>query len=81
LTTPLRIDRTRLSSAILAHLGATGSLRLSGAFMELWCGWNAPTEDLRSELEGHGVSIGAPGDQVGGWELRVGAREEQLRLL
>lgn len=82
--TPPRIDRTRLSSAVLAHLGTAGHLRLSAAFMELWCGWAAPSEDLRRELEGHGVSIEAPpaGDYAGGWELRVGERKvEQLRLI
>lgn len=57
MTPPLRIDRLALSSAVLAKLSATGSLRLSAAFMTLWCGWNAPTEDLRRELRGRRFNV------------------------
>ena len=62
------IDREKITAAVVA-MASTRPVRLSVTFLRLWCGWDAPTEDLQRNLAEHGIGIVPGGDHHGGWEV------------
>ncbi len=65
----------RLQSTVAIH---KGTLRLSSAFLALWCGSTGPTGELNEWAHEHGLEFAPGNDFAGGWELRQVSEEQKV---
>jgi|HubBroStandDraft_1064217.scaffolds.fasta_scaffold362033_2 hypothetical protein len=79
-TAPIRVDTEVLSFKVLEMTERVGKVRLSDAFLKLWCGKHQPTEELAGWLNDRGFEIVAGLDQHGGWDVRKVKTPMEFRL-
>lgn len=74
----IKVDREKLTEEVIRLAGDLPyPLRLSEAFMKLWCGTHGPTEELEAYLRERGLRFIPGTDIQAGWDVRRGWEQDE----